>query len=134
MDQYHRKPLYSLLITVRAAASERRVQPLQPAGSTFTNTAVAKPKASVIQIGPVHANHNVTEETYGRVYDQPALTDEERAAEHGLRHDLLLIKLYDLLEPAFGVSLSWPLTARREATNLPISLGVKSAKGVEMSH
>jgi hypothetical protein len=49
----------------------------------------------------------VTEETYGRVYDQPDLTDEERTAEHGLRHDLL-IKLYDLLEPAFDVSLSWP--------------------------
>lgn len=33
--------------------------------------------------------------------------DEERAAEHGLRHDLLL-KLYDELEPAFDVSPSWP--------------------------
>ncbi len=42
-----------------------------------------------------------------RVYDMPELTDEERAAEHGLRHDLLL-KLYDELEPAFDVSLSWP--------------------------
>lgn len=44
----------------------------------------------------------------GYVYDMPNLTDEERAAEHGLRHDLLL-KLYDELEPAFDVSLSWPL-------------------------
>jgi hypothetical protein len=44
---------------------------------------------------------------YGRVYDMPHLTDEERAAEHGLRHDLLL-KLYDELEPSFDVSLSWP--------------------------
>lgn len=43
----------------------------------------------------------------GYVYDMPRLTDEERAAEHGLRHDLLL-KLYDELEPAFDVSLSWP--------------------------
>jgi hypothetical protein len=42
-----------------------------------------------------------------RVYDAPELPDEERAAEHGLRHDLLL-KLYDELEPAFDVSLSWP--------------------------
>lgn len=42
-----------------------------------------------------------------RVYDKPQLTEEERAAEHGLRHDLLL-KLYDELEPAFDVSLSWP--------------------------
>lgn len=44
---------------------------------------------------------------HGRVYDMPRLTDEDRAAEHGLRHDLLL-KLYDELEPAFDVSLSWP--------------------------
>ena len=44
-----------------------------------------------------------------RVYDMPHLTDEERAAEHGLRHDLLL-KLYDELEPAFDVSLRWPPT------------------------
>jgi hypothetical protein len=44
---------------------------------------------------------------YERVYDMPYLTDEERAAEHGLRHDLLL-KLYDELEPAFDVSLRWP--------------------------
>ena len=44
---------------------------------------------------------------YERVYDMPQLTEEERAAEHGLRHDLLL-KLYDELEPAFDVSLSWP--------------------------
>lgn len=42
-----------------------------------------------------------------RVYDMPHITDEERAAEHGLRHDLSL-KLYDELEPAFDVSLSWP--------------------------
>ncbi len=42
-----------------------------------------------------------------RVYDAPDLPDEERAAEHGLRHDLFL-KLYDELEPAFDVSLSWP--------------------------
>ena len=42
-----------------------------------------------------------------RVYDAPDLTDEERAAEHGLRHDLLS-KLYDELEPAFDVSLNWP--------------------------
>lgn len=42
-----------------------------------------------------------------RVYDMPHLTDEERAAEHGLRHDLFL-KLYDELEPAFDVSLNWP--------------------------
>lgn len=41
----------------------------------------------------------------GHVYDMPDLTDEERSAEHGLRHDLLL-KLYDELEPAFDVSLS----------------------------
>ena len=44
-----------------------------------------------------------------RVYDMPHLTDEEQAAEHGLRHDLLL-KLYDELEPAFDVSLRWPPT------------------------
>ena len=44
---------------------------------------------------------------YERAYDMPHLTDEERAAEHGLRHDLLL-KLYDELEPAFDVSLRWP--------------------------
>jgi hypothetical protein len=44
---------------------------------------------------------------YERVYDMPYLTDEERAAEHGLRHDLLL-QLYDELESAFDVSLSWP--------------------------
>lgn len=43
----------------------------------------------------------------GYVYDAPHLTDEERAAEHGLRHDLL-IGLYDELEPAFDVSLNWP--------------------------
>lgn len=42
-----------------------------------------------------------------RVHDMPHLTDEGRAAEHGLRHDLLL-KLYDELEPAFDVSLNWP--------------------------
>ena len=42
-----------------------------------------------------------------RVHDMPHLTDEERAAEHGLRHDLFL-KLYDELEPAFDVSLNWP--------------------------
>ena len=42
-----------------------------------------------------------------RAYDVPELSDEERAAEHGLRHDLLLA-LYDELEPAFDVSLSWP--------------------------
>lgn len=41
----------------------------------------------------------------GYVYDMPDLADEERAAEHGLRHDLLL-KLYDELKPAFDVSLS----------------------------
>ncbi|MBA2625737.1 MAG: hypothetical protein H0U89_09055 [Acidimicrobiia bacterium] len=44
---------------------------------------------------------------YERVHDLPHLTDEERAAEHGLRHDLFL-KLYDELEPAFDVSLNWP--------------------------
>src|SRR5215207_345900 len=44
---------------------------------------------------------------YERVYDMPHLTDEECAAENGLRHDLL-IKLYDELEPAFDVSLNWP--------------------------
>ena len=44
---------------------------------------------------------------YERVHDMPYLTDEERAAEHGLRHDLFL-KLYDELEPAFDVSLNWP--------------------------
>lgn len=43
----------------------------------------------------------------GYVYDAPHLTDEERAAEHGLRHDLLF-GLYDELEPAFDVSLNWP--------------------------
>jgi hypothetical protein len=43
---------------------------------------------------------------YDRVYDMPHLTDEERAAENGLRHDLL-IKLYEELEPAFDVSLNW---------------------------
>lgn len=42
-----------------------------------------------------------------RVYDMPHLSEEERAAEHGLRHDLLL-ELYEELEPAFDVSLSWP--------------------------
>lgn len=44
---------------------------------------------------------------YERVYDMPHLTDEEQAAENGLRHDLL-IKLYDELEPAFDASLNWP--------------------------
>ena len=48
---------------------------------------------------------------YGRVYDMPHLTDEERAAENGLRHDLL-IKLYDKLEPAFDVSFTWPPSGR----------------------
>jgi hypothetical protein len=48
---------------------------------------------------------------YGRVYDMPHLTDEERAAENGLRHDLL-ITLYDRLEPAFDVSLTWPPSGR----------------------
>lgn len=43
----------------------------------------------------------------GRAYDMPHLSEEERAAEHGLRHDLLL-KLYEELEPAFDVSLTWP--------------------------
>lgn len=43
-----------------------------------------------------------------RVFDMPELSDEERAAEHGMKHDLL-IALYDELEPAFDVSLSWPL-------------------------
>jgi len=42
-----------------------------------------------------------------RVYDVPELSDEERAAEHGLRHDLLS-RLYDELEPTFDVSLNWP--------------------------
>jgi hypothetical protein len=42
-----------------------------------------------------------------RVYDIPDLTDEERAAEHGLRHDLFL-KLYEELKSAFDVSLHWP--------------------------
>lgn len=42
-----------------------------------------------------------------RAYDVPELSDEERAAEHGLRHDLLLA-LYEELEPAFDVSLAWP--------------------------
>jgi hypothetical protein len=42
-----------------------------------------------------------------RVHDMPYLTNEERAAEHGLRYDLFL-KLYDELEPAFDVSLNWP--------------------------
>jgi hypothetical protein len=46
-------------------------------------------------------------EGHARVYDMPDLTDEGRAAEHGLRHDLLL-KLYEELEPAFDVSLHWP--------------------------
>jgi hypothetical protein len=48
---------------------------------------------------------------YERVYDMPHLTDEERAAENGLRHDLL-IKLYEELAPAFDVSLSWPPSGR----------------------
>lgn len=48
---------------------------------------------------------------YERVYDMPHLTDEERAAENGLRHDLLT-KLYEELEPAFDVSLSWPPSGR----------------------
>ncbi len=43
---------------------------------------------------------------YDRVYDMPHLTDEERAAENGLRNDLLIM-LYEELEPAFDVSLSW---------------------------
>lgn len=42
-----------------------------------------------------------------RVFDMPELTDEERAAEHGTRHDLMLA-LYHELEPAFDTSLSWP--------------------------
>ena len=48
---------------------------------------------------------------------KPDFSDEERTAEHGLRHDLL-ITFYDLLEQAFDVSLSWSPTARREATKL----------------
>jgi hypothetical protein len=48
---------------------------------------------------------------YGRVYDMPHLTDEERAAEYGLRHDLL-VTLYDKLEPAFDVSFTWPPSGR----------------------
>ena len=43
----------------------------------------------------------------GRVYDMPHLTDEECAAENGLRYDILT-KLYDTREPAFGVFLNWP--------------------------
>jgi hypothetical protein len=39
--------------------------------------------------------------------DDGSRADEERTAEHGLRHDLL-ITFYDLLEQAFDVSLSWP--------------------------
>lgn len=35
------------------------------------------------------------------------ITDAERAAEHGLRYDLLL-RLYDEMESAFDVSLFWP--------------------------
>ena len=48
---------------------------------------------------------------YGRVYDMPHLTDEERAAEYGLRHDLL-VTLYDKPEPAFDVSFTWPSSGR----------------------
>ena len=48
---------------------------------------------------------------YGRVYDMPHLTDEERAAEYALRHDLL-VTLYDKLEPAFDVSFTWPSSGR----------------------
>ena len=48
---------------------------------------------------------------YGRVYDIPYLTDEERTAENGLRHDLL-ITLYDKLEPAFDVAFTWPPSGR----------------------
>lgn len=44
---------------------------------------------------------------YERVDDMPHVIDEERAAEHGVRSDLSL-KLYEELEPAFDVSLSWP--------------------------
>jgi hypothetical protein len=39
-------------------------------------------------------------------YDMPHLTDEECAAENGLRYDILT-KLYDTREPAFGVFLNW---------------------------
>lgn len=46
-------------------------------------------------------------EGHERVHDMPNLTDEGHAAEHGLRHDLLL-KLYEELGPAFDVSLHWP--------------------------
>jgi hypothetical protein len=42
-----------------------------------------------------------------RVYDMLELPEEEPAAEHRLRHDLLLA-LYEELKPAFDVSLSWP--------------------------
>jgi hypothetical protein len=37
----------------------------------------------------------------------PHPTAEKRAAENGLRYDLLT-KLYDRLEPTFDVSLTWP--------------------------
>ena len=48
---------------------------------------------------------------YGGVYDMLHLTDEERAAEYGLRHDLL-VTLYDKPEPAFDVSFTWPPSGR----------------------
>ena len=45
----------------------------------------------------------------GRVYDMPHLTGEKRAAENGLRCDLL-IKLSARLEPTFHVSFTWPFS------------------------
>ena len=47
----------------------------------------------------------------GRGYDMPHLTAEKRAAENGLRYDLLT-KLYDRLEPTFDVSFTWPPSGR----------------------
>ena len=44
---------------------------------------------------------------YDFVYDISDLSNEERAAENGLRHNLLT-RLYNELEPAFDVSLNWP--------------------------
>jgi hypothetical protein len=47
----------------------------------------------------------------GRVYGMPHLTGEKRAAENGLRCDLL-IKLSARLEPTFDVSFIWPFSGR----------------------
>lgn len=88
-------PAYAeVLVALRRKDDERR-QALPPR------------RVLVHMLADLDYYHFKLESGHERVYDMPRLTDEERAAENGLRHDLLL-KLYDELEPAFDVSLNWP--------------------------